>query len=153
MMPRPPFRSAKNSFFQAPHSKCCCLCLLENERPTYRLWDLFQLAWLAAATLHDAAYPLEVLPDVYTRIDEVTQAFGTVARVMPSVQHESVAFERGSGSLDSLSKALVRLGTGFPLTFLDEHFTFPGPDLHPRVNHGIARHWHFLQRDGFHRSA
>lgn len=42
------------------------------------LWDQFQLAWLAAATLHDVAYPLELLPNINKCCSDIWKRFAAV---------------------------------------------------------------------------
>ena len=38
-------------------------------------WDAFQLGWLLVATLHDTAYPLEVLPDLLREGQDIARTF------------------------------------------------------------------------------
>jgi CheY-like chemotaxis protein len=38
-------------------------------------WDYFQVCWLVAATLHDVAYPLEMLPDVIAEASSIRKKF------------------------------------------------------------------------------
>jgi hypothetical protein len=97
-------------------------------------WSLFQLAWLAAATFHDAAYPLEVLPDTYARCKDVKKKFACILVNENDVPSE-VTIQKGGKLTEQLTKTLVRLDESIPVEFLKNGLVF---DNGSRVNHGVA---------------
>ncbi len=102
-----------------------------------RYWEMFQLAWLAAATLHDTAYPLEIQPDLLRKCWDVRAPFADVLSDIgesPSLSCPGLS----SSGLHELGVVLGRLyGRGDLSELVSEcgKFTLNGVD---RVNHGVA---------------
>lgn len=108
-----------------------------------KYWELFQLAWLAAATLHDTAYPLEILPDLLGKHWGITKDFGNVLSnigeapkpVCPDVLNaglNEIALVLGTLYGDSRFHELLQKNAKFSKNGVD------------RVNHGVASGLLFL---------
>jgi len=104
-----------------------------------KYWDLFQLAWLAAATLHDTAYPLEIQPDLLSKCWSITTEFKDVLSnngKVPELSCPSVSL----AGLDEIATVFARLydnGGGFSGLLRDNSTFTTGGDV-KRVNHGVA---------------
>lgn len=105
-------------------------------------WGLFQFAWLAAATLHDAAYPLEILPDVLVRLQSIASTFpfasfdGGVAVV--SAQSVDLAQKGGDRAKKAFESILGVLYRGVaPPEWIIQQAVFAGGSGQRRFNHGV----------------
>jgi len=111
-------------------------------------WGLFQLAWLAAATLHDTAYPLEILPDLLKKCDGIRSHFGAVLKVDktdPSKTMQEHLPELDEAKIENLAAFLVKLHGGNHYNFLINNSQFRGKDSVLRINHGVASGLLFME--------
>ena len=99
-------------------------------------WDLFQLAWLTAATLHDTAYALEVLPDIYARCGEVADHFRPLLS-SDFNRKELAPISLSDARVDELSELVRKLDSNLKFDFIKEGREFP-KDETSRANHGVA---------------
>lgn len=119
----------------------------EDRQDTY--WDLFQFTWLATATLHDIAYPLEVLPDVARKCTDIEGMFpfakhkGKLA--LPAPLRYEWDDESASTAQTAFKFILERLYTRKdPFGFIADNIAFPSQDGGNRFNHGVASGTKFL---------
>lgn len=106
-------------------------------------WDLFQFAWLSAATLHDIAYPLEILPEVPGRCGNIKDMFGfaQIDAALPSLEAIGYdwASESGVAAKAAFSFVFGRLyGSEAASSFITENATFKSRSGLSKFNHGVA---------------
>ena len=112
----------------------------DNE-PKY--WERFQLAWLAAATLHDTAYPIEIQPDLVDKCWGITEQFESVLEnIGKRPKHSCPDF--GSTGLNEIGVVLGKLCDGAVFSdLLQQHNKFTIDEV-TRLNHGVASGLFFL---------
>ncbi len=114
-------------------------------------WELFQFAWLAAATLHDIAYPLEVLPDVSRVATEIMEMFefATVPGRLPQLQAgvynpDCAGGKVAEDAFTQIIQGLYRSRSNDIHEFVKAHQAFSDKDGVRRFNHGIASGTKFI---------
>jgi len=113
-----------------------------REDQTEAYWDMFQASWLVAATLHDAAYPLEILPDVVHEASQIQDMFpfAQLTPTIPSVAPSGVAWNstEGRAARDAFRFVLDRLyDNTSALRFVQANALFSDGKVQ-RFNHGVA---------------
>ena len=111
------------------------------DEPKY--WERFQLAWLAAATLHDTAYPLEIQPDLVLKCWRITKQFEEVLSDIgkpPKLSCPNVS----SAALNDIAAVFGKLyHTGDLSGLVLKHNTFTIDNI-VGINHGVASGLLFL---------
>lgn len=114
---------------------------IDDDEPKY--WEHFQLAWLAAATLHDTAYPLEILPDLLGKSWGITEYFKDVLSDIGRTPKYLCPHVSDTG-LNDISIVLGRLydnGNLHELIQKNARFKMHNAE---RINHGVASGLLFL---------
>lgn len=113
-----------------------CADISKNEE---YYWGLFQLSWLAAATLHDTAYPLEILPDLMCKCREISSHFKAILKEekVSSIQKKAPSLEFIEEGISNIATFIVKLRDNNLFTFLKENSTFEKDGV-KRINHGVA---------------
>lgn len=108
---------------------------VDAHEPKY--WERFQLAWLAAATLHDTAYPLEIQPDLLLKCLGVAKQFkDALSDVGKSPKLPCP--DLSSTGLHEISVVLGKLYDSGDLSELvSNHGKFTADNV-ARLNHGVA---------------
>lgn len=101
-------------------------------------WDLFQLAWLAVATLHDTAYPLEIQPDLVSKCRDITTQFKDVLSNNGKAP-EPLCPSISPAGLDEIATVFAKLYDNGEIFsgLLRNNSTFTKDGI-TRVNHGVA---------------
>ncbi len=111
---------------------------------TEHYWGMFQFAWLVAATLHDTAYPLEVLPSMPSRANSIMQSCPYAKfdeENIPEITPQRINWKSGTaksaaeGFRDVLSKLGGRSKT---LSWIKKNAKFEDDNERERFNHGVA---------------
>lgn len=115
-----------------------------DESKSENYWDMFQFAWLVCATLHDTAYPIEVLPNVRKRCEDIIKVcpFAEFNSKTPAKIEtkrinwtESSASEAEGGFKDVLFKLT---GDDQLFDWLRKNSKFKDSDGVSHFNHGIV---------------
>lgn len=110
-------------------------------------WGLFQLAWLAAATLHDTAYPLEIISSLYETCNNINDHFKKILSPNINASVDIVTAELNINEKESslLKEILAKINKDIPFEFILEHSTF-GKEGKKKINHGVAGGISFFNR-------
>ena len=114
------------------------------------LWSYFQIAWLAAATLHDTAYALELLPDIQNRCMSIARVFDEIVSADPSIKTPWKVGEWNNSCdeyFEDIGRLLNRLYDRNPFDakfFAEKSVVMKGGGQ--RINHGVASGLLFLSK-------
>jgi hypothetical protein len=121
----------------------------DNEKDLH--WDSFQVSWLTAATLHDAAYPLEILPDVAREASRIQGIFpfAQITPQIPPLVPQGFAWngEEGRAGGEALDTVFRRLYDDEKLaSFVKDNTIYPLAGPSRRFNHGVASGAYFMDK-------
>jgi CheY-like chemotaxis protein len=114
-------------------------------------WELFQFAWMAAATLHDTGYALELLPDLETRCNEVAERFNCLrGNVEARVNFEAldvgeIDWKKAAKTRDIFVRICNALHPNWDGHWIEKHSSFKMRGA-KRINHGVASAVLFVDR-------
>ena len=114
---------------------------VDANEPKY--WERFQLAWLAAATLHDTGYPLEIQPDLLLKCWGITKQFEDVLSDTGKSPKPSCP-DFSSTGLTEIGVVLGKLYDRGDLSGLVSNHGKFTVDSIVRLNHGVASGLLFL---------
>ena len=118
-----------------------------DESKSEQYWDLFQLAWLTSATLHDTGYSLELLPDVLRRVSGIQETFSFAAGA-------PVPSDAGKCTFDWTKAQIAKQAFQTTLNFFDygdgswiaDNAMFRNKRGEERINHGVASGALFIEK-------
>jgi CheY-like chemotaxis protein len=110
-------------------------------------WDLFQLAWLTAATLHDTAYSLELLPDFPKRAKKVQNTFPFAVAPALDADAGKCSFDWSKAKVAKHAFETTLSFLGYPKSdWIVKNATFLDKDGVRRINHGVASGALFIEK-------
>ena len=114
-----------------------------------RLWDLFQFAWIIAATLHDTGYALELSPEAFGKTKEVLSdfRFAKCNKKLPAEIAVTIDWDLATKADAAFQRVLESLGySEIAKSWIKDHGVFKDDKKRDRVNHGVAGGAIFIER-------
>ncbi len=119
------------------------------------LWGLFQVAWLTSATLHDAGYAYEIMPDIGARIAKLVNS-AVLTYPSPEASSWKPLKREWSGTAatpvqefvrNAFSTTIGKLHDGvFVGTWPLDNYVFQNSAGQDRINHGVLSGIMFLEK-------
>jgi DNA-binding NarL/FixJ family response regulator len=112
-------------------------------------WEMFQIAWLVTATLHDTGYSLELVSDLHSKCNGIEKlfTFAEIPKLVPQSLNSSINWKLAPHAESAFQRIpqLLRYKT-LNSTWIIEHATFPDKTNTSRINHGVASGILFLEK-------
>jgi len=111
-------------------------------------WDLFQIAWLLCATLHDTAYSLELVPDFWLKLKEVekTFPFAAISNISAKKITAGLDWTKATHAQAAFEQVFKKFDYGkVASSWISDNAVFTDDRGVRRINHGVASGIAFME--------